>query len=396
MTGYTHEEIRTISAWTEKAYGEKMNVVRSVIDELFDRNSRADEGEYCITAKDGSILTWHFSSSPSGRLPDGRRVVISAAIDITDRKRAEKESTKLSQFPSENPHPVLRISADGTALYANAAAEPLLDSQGSGIGKVLPAEWNELNADALGTNSKRQTDVQHDGRIFSFEVVPVSEANYVNWYGRDVTERRQAEGQTRRQSAVMNAINQVFRRAIVCETEEELGKTCLAVCEELTQSKFGLVLELNSAGLLDTTAISNPGWDACKMPGTDATRVVKNMSIRGIDRSTVREGTSRIVNDPSSHPDRVGTPEGHPEITSFLGVPLKEGGKTIGMIGLGNKELGYDAADQEAVETVAPAVVEALKRKRAEVKFRETSADLAKAKLFFNTDPTSRGGFFLT
>ena len=33
---------------------------------------------------------------------------------------------------------------------------------------------------------------------------------------------------------VLDAINRVFREALTCETEEELGKTCLAVAEELT------------------------------------------------------------------------------------------------------------------------------------------------------------------
>ena len=110
-----------------------------------------------------------------------------------ERVRAEEEVANLSRFPSENPHPVLRAGADGTVLYANAAAEPLLDSLGSGVGKILPHEWNELNANALDGNSTRQTDIQHGGRTFSFEVVPVNEADYVNWYGRDVTKRRHAE-----------------------------------------------------------------------------------------------------------------------------------------------------------------------------------------------------------
>ena len=113
--------------------------------------------------------------------------------DITERKQAEEKIKNLARFPSENPHPVLRISADGTVLYANAVAELLLDSRGSGVGKVLPAEWNEVNTNTFGTNSKQQTDIQHDERIFSFEVVPVSGTEYVNWYGRDITERKRAE-----------------------------------------------------------------------------------------------------------------------------------------------------------------------------------------------------------
>jgi len=73
-----------------------------------------------------------------------------------------------------------------------------------------------------------------------------------------------------------------------------------------------------------------------------------------------------IVNDPTSNPDRVGVPDGHPPIISFLGVPLKQGGRTIGIIATANKESGYGLIDQHDIETLSIAFVEALMRKRAE------------------------------
>jgi signal transduction histidine kinase len=172
---------------------------------------------------------------------------------------------------------------------------------------------------------------------------------------------------------VLDAINRVFREALTCETEEELGKTCLAVAEELTDSKFGFLGELNPAGLMDDIAISNPGWDACEIAVAKAKKSVINMPIRGIDRSTIRDGESRIVNrdEMATHPDRVGVPAGHPEVTAFLGVPLKHMGKTVGMIGLGNKESGYDDDDRKAVEALAVALVETLRIARAEKTLRK-------------------------
>jgi len=183
---------------------------------------------------------------------------------------------------------------------------------------------------------------------------------------RDITECKQAEERVQRQSTLFEAINQVFREALTCEAEAEVAHTCHRIAEELTGSQFGFVGELNQAGLFDTMAISNPGWDACKMPDSEATKLIKNMELRGVDRSVVREGKSRIVNDPASHPDRVGVPEGHPPVNAFLGVPLQRAGRTIGMIGLANREGGYSLADQEAVEALSAAFVEALMGKRAE------------------------------
>ncbi len=187
---------------------------------------------------------------------------------------------------------------------------------------------------------------------------------------RDITERKRMEQRLVRQNGLLQAINQVFEKALACESEEAVAVVCLNVGEELTGSKFGFIGKLKEAGLFDTMAISNPGWDACKMPHSEAGKSIKGVPLRGIDRATMRDGKSRIVNDPASHADRVGVPEGHPPITCFLGVPLKQGDKTIGMIALANKEGGYDPADQEAVEALSVAFVEALERKRAEKSLR--------------------------
>jgi signal transduction histidine kinase len=177
-------------------------------------------------------------------------------------------------------------------------------------------------------------------------------------------------------SALLEAINQVFQRAARGLTSGEIGEIFLASAEELTGSRFGFVGELNAAGLFDTLAVSNPGWDACTMPQEEAREQLINMPLRGVDRGTLRDEQSRIVNDPANHPDRVGTPDGHPSITCFLGVPLKHADETIGMIGLGNKPGEYDDSDRAAVEALSTAFVEALSRKRAEEALQKAHDEL--------------------
>ncbi len=163
-----------------------------------------------------------------------------------------------------------------------------------------------------------------------------------------------------RKEALSKAINRVESTGASCRKEEELWQAALAAAEELSRSKYGFIGELNSIGLYDTRALSDPGWDACRMPGSEATISIKDMEIRGVDRSTMREGKSRIVNGEeaiNSHPDHVERPKEHPPLLAFMGVPLKRQGKVIGMIGLANKEGGYDAADQQAVESLCETIV---------------------------------------
>ncbi len=192
-----------------------------------------------------------------------------------------------------------------------------------------------------------------------------------------------AEAQIQRQSAILDAINKVFREALACDTEEDLANMCLAVAEKLTASKFGFIGEINPEGRFDSIALSDPVWDTCRLPASEASLLIKDMKIRGIWGRVLQDKKSLIANDPATHPDSFGTPPGHPPITSFLGVPLKHSGKTIGLIALGNKKGGFTRHDQHAVETLSVAVVEALMRHRAEEelrKYRQHLEDLVEAR----------------
>mgnify|MGYP006294352891 CR=1 FL=1 len=171
-------------------------------------------------------------------------------------------------------------------------------------------------------------------------------------------------GRIEASNRILEAINRVFRERIMCDTEEQLGKVCLAVAEELTRSKFGYIGEINPAGRFDTTAMSDPGWDSCTYPESEIPILINNMEIRGIWGRVIKDGESLIVNDPMAHPDSVGLPKEHPPLTSFLGVPLKQGTRTFGMISLGNKEGGYEESDREAIEALAVAIWEAMRSKR--------------------------------
>ena len=114
ITGYTRAEIPTISAWTERAYGEHSQPVLEEIGTLYNLDRRKAEGEYTVRCKDGSARIWDFNSVTLVCLPDGRRIAMSMASDVTDRKAAEE---KLAD--SERRHrTILETAMDGFWLLS--------------------------------------------------------------------------------------------------------------------------------------------------------------------------------------------------------------------------------------------------------------------------------------
>ena len=113
--------------------------------------------------------------------------------DATERKRTEEEIQSLARFPAENRNPVLRISLEGTILYANDASQPLLNLWDTQVGQVLPDQWYQQLSNVIDSQEPHTIEVNCDQRIYALDITPVVEAGYVTLYGKDVTERVQAE-----------------------------------------------------------------------------------------------------------------------------------------------------------------------------------------------------------
>ena len=201
--------------------------------------------------------------------------------------------------------------------------------------------------------------------------------SYYTRLEKELADCRREDEQIQRKTVLLTAIIRIFRESMACETEEDVARISLKVAEELTGSTISFIGELNQNGTFDTTTLSEAGWNACTVPRAEAAEMLKNMPGRGINRVGLKNYTSWIINDPASHPDTVEKPPGHPPLASFLGVPLRYVGGITGMIALANKDGGYTLADQQDVEALSVAFVEALNRRRAEKKINELNAELS-------------------
>ena len=57
---------------------------------------------------------WDFQSSPLGRLPDGRRYLITMAVDITDRMEAQAQLRVLSRATDQSEAAIAIADRVGT------------------------------------------------------------------------------------------------------------------------------------------------------------------------------------------------------------------------------------------------------------------------------------------
>jgi PAS domain S-box-containing protein len=214
ITRFNHAFEYLTNYKAEEAIGKDLSILfpKESREESLSKIERTLSGEHWevveipILRKGGDIriVLWN---SANVYAEDGKTLIatIAQGQDITERKRAEEEIRNLSKFPSENPNPILRLDPDGIILYANQASQALLEDWGCEVNGYAPLFWRDLVTDAFKNNSKKAVDVECDEQIYSFLIIPITDAGYVNLYGRDVTERRRSEEEIRKKNEELEA-----------------------------------------------------------------------------------------------------------------------------------------------------------------------------------------------
>ena len=103
-----------------------------------------------------------------------------------------EEMKRLSNFPSENPNPVLQMAHDGRVLYANPSSANLLKKLGYSDEKPLNETWTVVVVKTLKTQKPETTEMKIGDRFFSLLFAPITKER-VNVYALDITERKRAE-----------------------------------------------------------------------------------------------------------------------------------------------------------------------------------------------------------
>lgn len=164
------------------------------------------------------------------------------AQNITEKKRAEEEIRIVSRLPTENPNPIMRLTPKGNVLYANDASSPLLDFWKGQTGRTIPDELQKCITEAFISGLKKQVEIEYDGKVLSCTLVPIWEAGYVNLYGKDITERKQAEQKLRESEERFRAlVNQATAGIAQSDMDNRLIFVNPRFCEMLGYSESELI-----------------------------------------------------------------------------------------------------------------------------------------------------------
>lgn len=173
----------------------------------------------------------------------------------------------------------------------------------------------------------------------------------------DVTERLETQKSLKRHHQLLASIYTSQLRYFAGDDRRQIFTTLLNEVLSLADSEYGFIgqalFKADGSPYLKTYSITDISWDEETKALYQRTRN-DGMEFHNLDTLfgySLKTGELVISNDPSSDPRAKGLPMGHPAMNTFMGVPLMKGEQLVGMIGLANRQGGYD---QELVSFLQP------------------------------------------
>jgi PAS domain S-box-containing protein len=173
--GLSAAELHRVEDWTIRAYGERSGEILGVVREIIATEPEARTDEMVLTLA-GAKRIWDFFTTSLGSQPDGRRLFVVVAQDVTDC-RAYEERTEL--LMSEARHRTKNILSLVQAVARQTAAKDRPEDFVESFAERIQAL--AANQDLLVKNLWQRADVE--------DLVRVQLAHFADLVGSRITVR---------------------------------------------------------------------------------------------------------------------------------------------------------------------------------------------------------------
>ncbi len=167
----------------------------------------------------------------------------------------------------------------------------------------------------------------------------------LSWW-RGSASRKASDKQLHQHDQMLQATTRALSVFVSQNDRQALFKQILEDLLALGQSEYGFIGVVlkhpDDSPYIRTLAISNIAWNEETRRMYDSQQAIEFNNMDSLFGHVVRTGEVVISNNPASDPRRCGLPHGHPLLNAFLGFPLHLGSELVGMVGLANREVGYD------------------------------------------------------
>ncbi|MBL8776715.1 MAG: response regulator [Acidimicrobiales bacterium] len=260
---------------------------------------------------------------------------------------------------ADNP---LVVGDPGIEFYAGA---PLMTQHGHRVGTLCVLD---TEARVLDQPKRRALEV-----LAKAAVARMEQDRDLKAMAALAVDARRSQVELADSTKLLRALSEVQSSFLLSGDPVTAFDQVLVTVLEVTGSEYGFIGEIrhddDGAPYLKTHAITDISWD-------EATRrfyeenVEAGLEFHNLDTlfgACLRTLEPVMANEPAADPRAGGLPPGHLPLRAFLGVPFRTGAVVTGMIGVANRDGGYDPALVEWLEPILDTCGSLLGHYKAEV-----------------------------
>lgn len=267
----------------------------------------------------------------------------------------------IENLPAKNPNPVLIVANDGTVLYSNETAKPLLIEWDVEVGEKLPLSVGDLVERVISSNSPEKMEVKVGKRAYLIVFHPLPKQKSVNISGFDVSDQREVEERLRIKEKQNDVLHKIGKIALEYDSLQTFLDESMKMIANILKLEYCKILELLPNGNFLLKA--GIGWK---------TGLVGKAVVEGDMESLVGytlHSSKPVIVENFEEEKRFNKPEilKIHGVVSGVSVVIGRRGKIFGVLGVHSTiKRRFTSDDTYFFNSVAILIAQVIERKKAE------------------------------